>query len=123
MKKILIIEDDKDISLSLAVRLKSKGYQISTAEDAWQGVQNALREQPDLILLDIGMPGGGGFSVIERLASNPNAPMTPVIVLTASRQPEIRERAEAYGVSGYFEKPYNAEELLETIGTTLAAAP
>jgi DNA-binding response OmpR family regulator len=118
MKKILIVEDDQNIAVALAIRLKSAGYEVTVASDAMRGVAAALKIQPDLALLDISMPAGNGFSVAEGIQSLiPTA--TPVIFLTASKQPGLRQRAEELGAAGFFEKPYEAEVLLTAIRRAL----
>ncbi len=119
-KKILIVEDDQNISLALALRLQSAGYETSTAHDALTGVKLALSDQPDLVLLDISMPAGSGFTVAERIRCTSPTPV-PIIFLTASKQPGFRERAEELGAAGYFEKPYEAEALLTAVYQHLGA--
>jgi DNA-binding response OmpR family regulator len=113
-KKVLIVEDDEKIALALAVRLNSAGYETSTASDAVSGVRSALNLRPDLVLLDISMPAGSGFTVAERVRSALST-RTPIIFLTASKQPGYRERALELGAAGYFEKPYEAEALLTAV--------
>jgi len=119
-KKVLIIEDDRKIAMALALRLKSAGYEASMAYDALTGVNDAVKCRPDLVLLDISMPAGNGFAVAERvktLIPNP----TPIIFLTASKQPGFRERAQELGAAGYFEKPYEAEALLAAVHQQIGA--
>ena len=103
-KQILIIEDDQKIALALAVRLKSSGYETVTAYDALTGVSAAAKNPPDLVLLDISMPAGNGFTVAERIQSLALTPI-PIIFLTASKQPGFRQRANVLKAAGYFEKP------------------
>jgi DNA-binding response OmpR family regulator len=118
-KQILIIEDDQKIAMALAVRLKAAGYKATTTYDALTGLNAAVRHPPALVLLDISMPAGDGFSVAERIqALIPTR--TPIIFLTARRQPGFREKARKMGAAGYFEKPYEAEELLGTVRQALA---
>lgn len=114
MKSILIVEDDRSIAAALGVRLKNCGYKVEFAPDAMTGVNRALKLRSDLILLDISMPGGSGFSVVERL-QRILPTRTPFIILTASKQPGLREQAQELGAAGFFEKPYEAEELLLAI--------
>ena len=69
-KKLLLIEDDKDTVRAMAVRLKSQGYDLVVASDAISAISTARKEKPDLIILDLGLPGGDGFVVMQRLRSN-----------------------------------------------------
>jgi DNA-binding response OmpR family regulator len=118
-KQILIIEDDEKIAMALALRLKAAGYVATTTHDALTGLSAAVRNPPALVLLDISMPAGDGFSVAERIqALIPT--LTPIIFLTASKQPGFKEKAKKMGAAGYFEKPYEAEELFGAIRQALA---
>jgi len=118
-KKLLIVEDDLKIALALAIRFKSAGYQVMTAHDAMMGVSAAVKDPPDLVILDISMPAGNGFDVAERIqALMPNH--TAIIFLTASKDPGLREKAVEIGAAGFFEKPYDAEKLLAAIKRSLA---
>ena len=119
-KKILIVEDDEKIALALALRLKAAGYETSTAFDALTGVSEAVKFRPDLVLLDISMPAGSGFEVAERMRSAMPS-FTPIIFLTASKQPGLQERAQELGAVGYFEKPYEAEALLTAVHQHIGA--
>jgi DNA-binding response OmpR family regulator len=122
MKKILIVEDDQNIAKALAIRLKSAGYQVTVAADAMSGVAAALKIQPDLALLDISVPAGSGFGVAERIQLLiPTA--TPLIFLTASKQPGLRQKAQDLGAAGFFEKPYEAEDLLTAIRRAFGEVP
>ena len=121
-KKVLIIEDDRKTALALAHRIRSAGYEATLAYDALTGVNTAVKLRPDLVLLDISMPGGNGFSVAERI-QNLVPRLTPIIFLTASRQPGFRKKAGELGAAGYFEKPYDAQELLTTVKQVLEASP
>jgi DNA-binding response OmpR family regulator len=114
MKKILIVEDDQNIAKALAIRLKSAGYEVTVAPDAMTGVAAALKTQPDLALLDISVPAGNGFTVAEKIQELV-ASATPIIFLTASKQPGLRQKAQNLGAAGFFEKPYDAGELLAAI--------
>ena len=113
-KKILLVEDDRKIAMALGVRLQHAGVEVLVAHDAPAGLATALKERPDLVLLDIGLPGGGGLKLIEQLHSMGRS-MTPVIFLTASRRPGLQEEAMALGASGFLEKPFEAEELIAAI--------
>lgn len=118
--KIMILEDDKRITNALRLRLRKAGYDVVTAEDAIMAAGVAVRECPDLVILDISVPGGNGFLVGERLQQLDAIAGVPLIFLTASRKPGLRERAEELGAVAFFEKPYDAAELLAKIEDTLA---
>ena len=118
MKRILIIEDDRKIALALSLRIKSAGYEATTAYDGSTGLDAAVKNPPDLVLLDICLPVGDGFILSEKIQTLLPAP-TPIIFITASKQPGFREKADELGAAGYFEKPYEAEELLAAIQNAL----
>ena len=121
-KQILIIEDDEKIALALALRLKAAGYGATTTFDALTGLKAAVNNPPSLVLLDISMPAGNGFSVAERIqALIPTR--VPIIFMTASKKPEFREKAKKMGAAGYFEKPYEAEDLVGAIQQALVWSP
>jgi len=112
MKTILIIEDDARTTLALAVRLKSQGYSTWTASDGIKGMQIAMRARPDLIILDIGLPGGSGLELAETLRRKPQTGRIPIIFLTGSKDPDLRQKVMDLGAAGLLEKPYEPEELL-----------
>jgi DNA-binding response OmpR family regulator len=118
-KQVLIIEDDQNLAMALALRLKAAGYGTTTTYDALTGLNAAVSNPPALVLLDISMPAGNGFSVAEQIQTLIPTP-TPIIFLTASKKPDFRERAKKLGAAGYFEKPYEAEELFGAIRQALA---
>ena len=118
MKSILIIEDDRKIAMALALRIKSAGYEAATAYDALTGLNAAVKNPPDLVLLDICLPVGDGFDVSKKIQTLLPAP-TPIIFITASKQPGFRQKANELGAAGYFEKPYESEELLAAIQNAL----
>jgi len=120
MKKILVIEDDAKIAAALRVRLGSAGYEVFTAGDGFTGLKMTMTHTPDLILLDIMMPVGMGFSVAERLRDLGLGEI-PIIFITASKRTGLRKTAQQLGAAGFFEKPYDAEELLAAIRLILNA--
>lgn len=121
-KKVLVVEDDLNIARALAVRLKGEGYHVLTAHDAVQGMACAVKSHPDLILLDVSMPAGNGLEVGERLMAQEATSSIPVIFMTAGKNPEYCEKAIALGAKAFFEKPFDTEQLLETIERTLEPA-
>ena len=116
-KKILVVDSEQDIVKALKVRLKANGYHVVLASDSVQAFMIANQENPDLILLEIMIPGGGGFVVAERLKQSAATHHIPIIFLTGI--PGGEERAYKLGASGYVMKPYQPEELMETIHHTL----
>jgi DNA-binding response OmpR family regulator len=119
-KKILLVDDDQDLLRGMSLSLKASGYQVALAQDAIGAVSTARQEQPDLIVLDLGLPGGDGFLVMERLAGFKN--LIPVIVVSA--QQSTRERAlevkslEA-GARAYFQKPVDRKEFMMAVRKAL----
>lgn len=118
-RKILLVEDDPDIARGLAIRLKGKGFDVVAAQDATVAMTMALREQPDLVIMDIGLPGGDGHMVMDRLGRNTRTSMIPVVFLTARAQESDMKRALDQGAAGYLTKPYRSEELLSMIESVL----
>lgn len=116
---VLIIEDDENISKALEVRLNARGYQTSTAFDAVMGMQKASNTPPDAILLDITMPGGNGLTLAERLKASTKTQDVPILFLTASKQPELRQKAMAIGGAAFFEKPYDFDYLLAALRASI----
>jgi DNA-binding response OmpR family regulator len=118
-KKILIVDDERDIVKALMIRLQGAGYEVVTAFDGAQGVFMAHKEKPDLIILDIRMPAGNGFSVAQRLKRSTHTFTIPVIFLTGSPETNAEEKARALGARFYIKKPYDPEELLDAIRRAL----
>ena len=113
--KILVVEDDPDIRRLLDLELEADGFERAFASDAVTALTVARKEQPDLVILDLGLPGGDGFLVMERLRSLRDFEMIPIVILTARTTPEARERAEAAGVAAFFDKQFGADEVLATV--------
>ena len=118
MKKILIMEDDTKIAAALAIRLSAAGYDVLTASDGLEGMHMALKDRPDLLLMDIWMPVGLGFSVANRL-KDMGLGEIPIIFITASKLKGLREAAQRSGAVGFFEKPYDPEKLLAAVSQAL----
>jgi len=118
-KKILIVDDERDIVKALTIRLQGAGYEVVTAFDGAQAIFVAHKENPDLILLDIRMPAGNGFSVAEKLKQSKNTLSIPVIFLTGSPETDSEEKAMTLGARFYIKKPYDPEELMDAIKRAL----
>ena len=117
--KILIVDDDPDLRRGLNLRLRANHYDTYYACDGFSAVAMAQKEHPDLIILDIGLPAGDGFVVLERLQRQAHLAAIPVIVLTARDPQSNRERTLKAGASAFFQKPADNEELLAAIRSTL----
>ncbi len=122
MSKILIVEDDPGVSRALTIRLKSAGFDVVSAGDALAGMRVAVQEIPDLAILDISMPAGNGLRLADRFQNVPATAGMPFIILTASKEPSLRERAESLGAASFIEKPFESEELLAAVHDALAVA-
>ncbi len=118
-KKILIVDDERDIVKALMIRLRSRGYEVAVAYDGAQGVFMVHKEKPDLILLDIRMPAGDGFSVAEKLKQSDDTRAIQIIFLTGSPEKNAEGRAMELGARFYIKKPYDPEELLDAIERAL----
>ena len=118
-KKILVVDDDQDILRALNIRLKANNYETVYATDGYMATKMARDEKPDLIILDIGLPMGDGFIVMDRLKDFIWREMTPVIILTA-RDPEAnKKRAMEAGAVAFFQKPADDDALLAAIAEAL----
>ena len=122
-QKILVIEDDPVARADLKARLEANGYIVATAADAASALTVVNRERPDLILLDLGLPAGDGFLVLERLRKIEAFATIPVLVITGRADPETRKRVEAMGVAPILGKPVATEVLLAAIREGLEAKP
>jgi CheY-like chemotaxis protein len=123
MAKILIIEDTENNRILLTRRLRPRGYDIITAEDAEKGLPLVEGERPDLVLMDVGLPGMNGWDATRQLKSNPATKHVPVIALTAHAMDGDREKAMAAGCDEYEIKPIDFNRLFEKIDRLLAQRP
>ena len=120
--KILIVEDDVDQQRGLVLRLRASGYSVVVAGDAVQAISVARKELPDLILLDIGLPGGDGHLVLDRLSALAATSKIPVIVLSGKDPSGHRERVLDAGAVAFFQKPVDNAVLLEAIAEARGTA-
>ncbi len=115
VKKILVVDDDQDIRVILRTILWANNYDTLFAGDAISAISVAREETPDLILLDLSLPNGDGFTVMKKLRSFPTLESVPVIVVTARDPRDERERVLKAGAKAFFQKPINRNALLATI--------
>lgn len=120
MAKILIIEDTENNRVLLTRRLKPRGYDIITAEDAEKGLLLVQAERPDLVLMDVGLPGMNGWEATRQLKANAATQHVPVIALTAHAMDGDREKAIAAGCDDYEIKPIDFNRLFEKMDRLLA---
>jgi DNA-binding response OmpR family regulator len=118
-RKLLIVDDDADLRLGLSIRLRASNYAVVFAADGTGAVAMAQRERPDLILLDLGLPAGDGFHVLERLQAIPRLAVIPVVVVTARDAEEARGRALGLGARAFLQKPLDNAALLTTLEESL----
>jgi DNA-binding response OmpR family regulator len=104
-KRILIVDDDPDVRQGMHVRLKASGYDTFFASDALSGVAEARKQNPDLIVLDLGLPAGDGYAVIERLKRIPALSVIPIIVVSARDVQANQDRVVKAGASVFLQKP------------------
>ncbi len=114
-KKILIIDDDPDARLALNVRLKANQYDTFFATDGVSAMSEARKCQPDLVLLDLGLPAGDGYTVMERFHNNPQFTCTPVIVVSGRDFRVHKERSLRAGAKIFLQKPVDNDLLLRVI--------
>ena len=118
-KKILIVDDDPDVRQGLNVRLRANHYDTFFAGDALSSMSEARKHEPDLIILDLGLPAGDGFLVMERLKAIPALAVIPIIVVSARDVMANKERAMKAGAKAYLQKPVDNAELLKVIRRAL----
>ena len=117
--KILVVDDDPDLVRALRLRLRANNYEIVTAADGYSAIAVAQKERPDLIVLDLGLPVGDGYVVLERLQKSDTLSSVPVIVLSARDPQDNEARALKTGAAAFFQKPADNEELLNVIRISL----
>lgn len=119
--KIMVVDDDPDLRQALSLRLRANNFDTINVCDGYSAIAMAQKEKPHLIILDLGLPAGDGFSVLKNLQQYPALSVIPVIVLTA-RDPDGNEkRTLESGAVAFFQKPADNEELLGVIRASLQA--
>lgn len=113
--KILVVEDDTDLQQVLGIRLKAAGFEVLTAQDGTSAFAVSLKQAPDIVLLDLGLPAGDGYTVLRRLKESTRTSNTPVVVLSARDAAENRPKALEAGADDYLSKPVDPRDLLEAL--------
>jgi DNA-binding response OmpR family regulator len=119
-KKILVVDDDPDVRLGLQLRLTANHYDVIFAADGVASIAEARKHMPDLMILDLGLPAGDGFSVLERLKVNDSLSGIPVIVLSGRDRVGNWDRALKAGAKTFLQKPVANDKLLAVIRLVLA---
>jgi two-component system KDP operon response regulator KdpE len=117
--KILLVDDDPDLLRALRLRLRANNYEVTTASDGYAAIAAAQKERPSLIILDLGLPVGDGFVVLDRLQNSDALAGIPVIVLSARDPQNNEEKALKAGAAAFFQKPADNDELLNVIRVSL----
>jgi two-component system, cell cycle response regulator DivK len=112
---ILIAEDNEDLRDMLSQFLGANGYSVLGAADGHEAVETAARERPDLIVMDLGMPGMDGLSAVAEIKRSGSMAETPILIVSAYDRLEYRTEAVGAGCVGFITKPVNPAELLKTI--------
>jgi len=116
---VLIIEDSPSVRRLIEVSVRPLGVTVIAAEDGLEGLAMARAEIPDVILLDIGLPGIDGWEVLRELRADPSTADIAVIIVTAHAQPEVARAAEKRGADGFITKPFRPAHLREEIVANL----
>ena len=114
-RKILIVDDDPAIRQAYQIRLRANGYDTFFAVDAISAFTEARKQRPDLIILDLGLPAGDGFLVMERLKADTYMALIPVLVVSARDRLATKARALGVGAKAYLQKPVDDRVLLTYI--------
>ncbi len=118
-KKILLIDDEQDFIETVSFSLATGGFDVSTAPDGPSGIEKASTYKPDLIILDLMMPGMDGYEVAKRLKADKATADIPIIVLTATVTKELGQKVRETKAADYMTKPCDLEELLKKVKTIL----
>jgi DNA-binding response OmpR family regulator len=114
-KKILIVDDNEDVAKGLRILFRAHDYTTILASDAVAAISQARNENPDLIILDLGLPAGDGYVVMERLSNIESLALIPVIVFTARDEGNHKERSFKAGARAFFQKPLDPAVLLAAV--------
>ena len=115
VKRILLAEDEPNIVESISFLLKRAGLDVDTETDGMAALSSALENTPDVVILDVMMPGIDGFEALRRLRADERGRDVPVVVLSAKGQRTMRETAEEAGANVFMAKPFSNAELVDTV--------
>ena len=112
---VLVVDDERALRTVLRTRLKLAGYRVVEADSGEDALEVLEREQPDVVLLDLRLPGIDGWGVLEQLRARSRLPALRVVVVTAHGGPEVAGRAQALGCRAVLQKPFSLRELVSTL--------
>ena len=121
-KVVLLVDDDEELLIALAAPLRRQGFDVAVATDAVTAISTAIKRPPDLIVMDIGLPGGDGITVMQRLHSLPQLAGAPVIMVSGRDPEKHRDEALAAGAVAYFAKPVAPDALSAAVTEALLGA-
>lgn len=121
--RVLVIDDEPDVLLLCRVNLEFEGHSVMEAPDGERGFELAVRERPDLIVLDVMLPLRDGFSILRSLQGNPATRDVPVVLLTAKAREEDQMRGWRTGADEYVTKPFSPVALTEAVNRVAAMSP
>src|SRR5215468_435 len=116
---ILVVDDDPEIVSMLSTRLSARGYKVSTASDGHRAIELAKRERPDIVLLDVMMPGKSGWEVARALKQDPVTQAIKIVMVTAIGEQVNEITSPLYGADAHIDKPFEFERLERVIGGLL----
>ena|SRR5690554_3133503 len=119
MAKVLVVDDEPNIVLSLEFLMQQAGFDVTTALDGESALALVNENPPDLVLLDISLPGISGFEVLEQLRNQPSFKRLPIVMLTAHGREVEREKGLALGADDYITKPFSTRQLVEKVQALL----
>lgn len=122
-RKLLIIDDDRAFVVLAAAILRDAGYLVLEAYDAMQGFMYAQHDPPDLVLLDMLMPAGGGMNLLQKLQTVDRLSSVPVVVVTASTEEGLVDQVRQKGAVDLLQKPLDRDRLLTLVRTVLDRSP
>ena len=122
-QRVLVVEDSAVIQRLIAVCLRPAGVEVETQADGPGGLEAALADPPDLMILDVGLPRMDGWEVLERIRGDERTAEIKVLVLTAHAQEETRERADRGGADSFLTKPFRPDDLRNVAMSLLNSAP
>ncbi|MGI3168464.1 response regulator transcription factor [Pseudooceanicola sp. C21-150M6] len=120
-KDVLVIEDEPNISEAISFILSRDGWRVSTHANGTDAVAAVVRRSPDLVILDVMLPGRSGYDILRDLRADDRTAALPVLVLTARGQTKDREMAESLGASRFMSKPFANAEMLEAVNALVTS--